>query len=174
MRDTQHSGDHWQLRELFLDPVPPRAQRDWIEVATFDYPLQWDRALQQFEGYQDATVILPVINVDSRLKQISPGKVDFDFQQSLSLQLPRIKSLDFLNDAASELNAPLNSFSNAVQSVLGTAFNGLGLNELQKLLTENSQAFFQPVLAPALQTIVNQILMDVTNTAKFPGVHPGQ
>ena len=63
----------------------PRAQRDWIEVATFDYPLQWNPALREFAGFEDAPVDLPIINVNSRLKEISPGKVDFDFDQDVTL-----------------------------------------------------------------------------------------
>src|ERR1035441_3199239 len=53
----------------------PRAQRDWIQVATFDYPLKWDNVFHSFAGFQDAKVELPVIDVNSRLKELAPGKV---------------------------------------------------------------------------------------------------
>ncbi len=61
----------------------PRAQRNWIDVAQFDYySLQWDGVLRQFEGFTDGKVNLPVIQVNSRLKQITPGIVDFDFPRT--------------------------------------------------------------------------------------------
>jgi hypothetical protein len=134
-----------------------RAQRDWIEVAVFDYPLQWNPALREFTGFQDAPVQLPIINVNSRLKEISPGIVDFDFDQDVSLQLPAIKSLDFLNDAVNEITGPLTSVSNAVRSAINTAFTTTGFNELQQTLREDPTTFFQPVLANAFAPVVDQL-----------------
>ena len=140
----------------------PRAQRDWIEVATFDYPLEYNNVLHNFEGFQDAKVILPVIDVNSRLKELAPGKVDFDFAQDLSLQLPQIKVLDFVNDALNGNIGPLLSISNAVRSALGQTFDATGLNELSQTLREDAQTFFNPVLDSAL---------DMTVTAANPAMN---
>ncbi len=93
----------------------PVAQRDWIDVAFFDYPLQWNPALREFAGFEDVPVDLPIIDVNSRLQEISPGKVNFDFDQDVTLQFPCIKSLDLLNDAIGEIDGPLSSVSNAVR-----------------------------------------------------------
>lgn len=137
----------------------PRAQRDWIEVAKFDYPLEWNTSLHKFAGFQDAKVILPVIDVNSRLKELSPGKIDFDFAQDISLQLPRLKVLDFANDAINELNGPLNTVSNALRQELGLALNASGLaggfRGLQRLLRENAEDFFRPVLQATLDPAVD-------------------
>jgi hypothetical protein len=143
----------------------PRAQRDWIEVATFDYPLQWNPALREFAGFEDVPVDLPIIAVNSRLKEISPGKVDFDFAQDVSLQLPSIKSLDFLNDAVNEIDGPLTSVSNAVRGAINTAFDTAGFNELQQTLREDPTTFFQPVLGSALSPVVDQLY---TKLSGFP------
>ena len=147
----------------------PRAQRDWIEVATFDYPLQWNPVLREFAGFQDASVDLPIIVVNSRLKEISPGKVDFDFHQDVTLQLPCIKSLDFLNDAINEVDGPLTSVSNAVRGAIGAAFDTLGFNELQQTLREDPTSFFQPVLGGAFSPVVDQIY---SGLAAFPQTNP--
>ena len=139
----------------------PRAQRNWIDVALFDYPLTWNPVLRQFSSFVDSPVVLPVIDVDSRLKELTPGKVDLDFAQDLNLQLPRIKVLDFANDALNELNGPLNSVSNAIRAQLGSALNTAGLTSgfrsLQNALRENSEGFFRPVLEPALDPVVNSL-----------------
>ena len=131
-----------------------RAQRNWIDVAIFDYPLAWNAVLRQFSGFTTAKVILPVIDVDSELKQISPGKVDLDFAQDIKLQLPRIKVLDFANDALNEINGPINSVSDAIHSKLGAGFNTSGLTSgfrsLQDLMRENAEGFFRPVVESAL------------------------
>ncbi len=141
----------------------PRAQRNWIEVAVFDYPLQWNPALREFAGFQDAPVDLPIINVNSRLKEISPGKVDFDFDQDVTLQLPCIKALDFLNDAINEVDGPLTSVSNAVRSAIGVAFDTAGFNELQQVLREDATSFFQPILNSAFSPAVDQIFSGISS-----------
>jgi hypothetical protein len=134
-----------------------RAQRNWIQVAVFDYPLQWNAALREFAGFQDAVVDLPIIDVNSRLKEISPGKVDFDFDQDVTLQLPCIKSLDILNDAVNEIDGPLTSVSNAVRSAIGAAFSTAGFNELQHTLREDPTSLFQPVLNSAFSPVVDEL-----------------
>jgi hypothetical protein len=143
----------------------PRAQRDWIEVATFDYPLQWNAVLREFAGFQDATVILPVIDVNSRLKEISPGKVDLDFAQDVTLQLPQIKVLDFLNDIVNEVDGPFVSVSNAVYGALTATFDTIGLNELQQVLREDAQSFFAPALDTALAPVATNLFNQL---AAFP------
>jgi hypothetical protein len=141
----------------------PVAQRNWIQVAIFDYPLQWNPALREFAGFEDGSVELPVINVSSRLKEITPGKVDFDFAQDVSLQLPRVKALDFLNDAIGELSGPLLSVSNAVQSALNTNFDTVGLNELQGALREDPTTLFQPILSSAFSNVVDQLYSQLSS-----------
>src|SRR3954451_12762411 len=137
------------------------AQQNWTHVAGFAYPLTWNAVLRQFSGFSVAKVILPVIDVDSRLKQISPGKVDLDFAQDINLQLPRIKVLDFANDALNEINAPLNSVSSAIQSELGGAFNTSGLTSgfrsLQNVMRENAEGLFRPALASVFTDASNNV-----------------
>jgi hypothetical protein len=136
----------------------PRAQRDWIEVAVFDYPLSWDDTLHKLQGFQTAKVILPVIDVDSRLKELAPGKVDFDFAQDISLQLPRIKVLDFVNDALNGNIGPMVTVSNAIRQELGAALNVTGINELSQTLREDAQGFFDSALGGVLDPLLDPLV----------------
>ena len=139
----------------------PRAQRDWIQVATFDYPLKWDNVFHSFAGFQDAKVELPVIDVNSRLKELAPGKVDFDFAQDVSLQLPRIKVLDFVNDALNGNIGPLLSVSNAIRHTLGEALDATGINNLSHALREDAQSFFNPILSATIDPAVSNIFPQI-------------
>lgn len=147
-------------KSLVLD-FHPRAQRNWIEVALFDYPLVWDPTLRQFASFEDSTVILPIINVDSRLKELSPGKVDLDFAQDLELKLPRIKLLDLANDALNEINGPLNSLSNVIRSAFTDLTDATGLTRgfrsMQRTLRDQVDGFFRPVLEGALEPVVTRL-----------------
>jgi hypothetical protein len=135
----------------------PRAQRDWLEVAKFDYPLVFDNVLHRFKGFQDAPVQLPIVDVNSRLKELAPGKVDFDFAQDLTVQLPRVKVLDFVNDALNGNIGPLVSVSNAIRSSLNQTLDVTGINNLSKMLREDAQDFFNPILAPVIDPVVSGI-----------------
>jgi hypothetical protein len=139
----------------------PRAQKDGIEVAKFDYPLTWNKGLRQFASFEDSTVILPVINVSSRMKTLTPGKADIDFHQDLELKLPRIKGLDFANDALDEINAVGDSFSNALRQALGDAIDSTGLTRglrsLQSTLRDQMDGFFRPILGPTLDPVVDRM-----------------
>ena len=147
LTDYQRSGPQYR----------PRAQRDWIQVATFDYPLKWDNVLHSFAGFQEATVKLPIIDVNSRLKELAPGKVDFDFAQDITLQLPRIKVLDFINDALNGNIGPLLTVSNAIRQELGQALDAAGVNELSHALREDAQSFFNPILSATIDPIVSNV-----------------
>lgn len=164
--DANHDGkpagvSFGEYRNSPDDNFRPRAQQNWIDVAFFDYPLVWNPLLREFKGFAAAPVVLPVIDVDSDLKQLTPGKVDFDFAQDITVQLPRIKVLDFANDAYNEINAPLHSVSNAIRAALGSAldFSGLtsGFRSLQTVLRENAEGFFRPVLEPALDPVAENL-----------------
>jgi hypothetical protein len=135
----------------------PRAQRDWIEVAKFDYALQWNPVLREFSSSEDAKVILPVIDVNSRLKALTPGKVDLDFAQDLKLELPRLKLLDLANDALDEINLPLNSLSQAVQTGLSTTLDIGGFRSLQRVLRDQMDDLLRPVVGAALLTPVDHL-----------------
>gem|GEM_PF-2133992 len=158
----QTGGLRWQdYRNSGSVTYRPRAQRDWIEVAKFDYPLQFDSLLSRFEGFEPAKVVLPVIDVNSSLKQLSPGKVDFDFAQDLSFGLPALKVLDFVSDALDELSGPLSSVSNAIRSSLSNSVSTIGLTSgfqsLQNTLREDASGFFRPLLDQPLTPIAASI-----------------
>ncbi len=147
----------------------PRAERNWIDVAKFDYPLQFSSVLHSFSGFQDAKVELPILDVNSRLQELAPGKVDFDFAQDLSLQLPQIKELDFVNDALNGNIGPLLSVSNAIRSQLNEALDVTGINGLSQALSEDAQGFFNPILNAAIDPIVSNIYPQL---AAIPQTNP--
>ena len=164
--DNTHRGFPFGIsvtdyRDSNTEKYHPRAQKNWIEVAKFDYPLSWNKGLRQFSSFEDSKVILPVIDVSSRLKQLTPGKADIDFSQDLELKLPRIKALDFVNDAFNEISGPITSLSNAVRQALGSAVDSTGLTRglhgLQHALRDQMDQFFRPIVVPALDPVVDRM-----------------
>ncbi len=147
----------------------PRAQQEWIEVATFDYPLVWNDELHSFSGFAPAKVILPVIDVNSDLKELDPGKADLDFAQDINLQLPRLKVLDLVNDSLDGSSGPLQTVSNVVAQALGDVFDVTGLNSLQHALSADSRQFLDPIIQQALSPLLDPVSgILFTNIASLP------
>ena len=147
-----------------------RAQRNWKNLAFFDYPISWDPVLRQFQGLNTGTLSLPILDVGSNLKLLTAGKVDFDFNQDLNLGLPHIKQLDFINDS---IDGPFNSISNAILQELHNASDASGLTKgfrsLEGALNQDLQGFFSPILDVAFNNLANNL---VTNFAKFQTTDP--
>jgi hypothetical protein len=144
-----------------------RAQQNWIDVALFDYPLKWDPFLHTFSGADAAPVTLPVIDVDSDLKILTPNRLDLDFAQDLNVDLPCIKVLDLADTAVNELNAPLLSVSNALYNVLSNTFNSVGLTAgiqgLQQLTRQNADDLFRPILTTSLYPAITNLYNAYSN-----------
>jgi hypothetical protein len=152
----------------------PRAQRNWHNLVFFDYPLNYNSALHQFEGFSKAPVGLPIVDVDSNLKSLTPGKVDLDFAQDINFKLPQIKGLDFLSDTENEINAPFNTISNAVYGELKDISDKSGLSSgfisLQRILSQNAKDFFDAILQTPFDSVASNVvatlaLKQTTNVA---------
>ena len=137
----------------------PRAQRLWKNLAFFDYPLAWNPLFRRFEGFNSGTLSLPILDVGSKLKQLSASKVDLDFNQDLNLALPHIKQLDFINET---VDGPFNTISNAIfEQLHGVAdATGItkGLQSLQGVLGPDPSGFFGPILDGALGNVSSNLV----------------
>jgi uncharacterized membrane protein len=160
LRDYRKSPDNTHYRA--------RAQRDWLDVAHFDYPLDWNPLLESLEGAQDAKVGLPVVDVSSHLTELSPGKIDLDFAQDMTFQLnlPRIKLPDIQSEIGNGVETPLFAVSNALYRALSKEFDAVGINELQRALQEDATGFFTPLLTSALSQagILDKIFTDIAGS----------
>jgi hypothetical protein len=148
----------------------PRAACNWHNLVFFDYPVNYNTALRDFEGFVTAPVTLPIVDVDSQLHSLTPSKVDLDFAQDINFALPNIKGLDFLTDTENEINGPFNTISNAVYGELKDISDKSGLSagfmSLQKILSQNAQGFFGSILdtafAPVAASIANTLALNQT------------
>jgi len=136
------------------DQFHPRAQKTWLGTVQFDYPLVWQPDFNSFVGFAPSPVILPVIDVNSTLKELSTGKVDFDFAQDLSLDLPKIKVLDLRNFVQGQVDGALADVESSIQTrvgglvqgAVGQVLNRAGLSGLQDLLNQDPTSFLKPLL----------------------------
>ncbi len=169
--DPSHRGfpgaDANSYRDSQTVDYHPRAQREWLEIVRFDYPLAWNKTTHRFASFEDSTVVLPVLDVSSRLKDLTPGKIDIDFSQDINLSLPRIKLLDLANDALDEFNGPLLSVSNALREAFVDLSDASGLTKgsqsMQRVLRDAPEGLFRPILDPALDPAVNALYSDLAS-----------
>jgi hypothetical protein len=154
----------------------PRAQRAWLDIVKFDYGLVWNKATHRFASLEQSKVVLPVIDVISRLKDLTPGKIDIEFAQDINVGIPSLKLLDLANDGFDELNGPLLSVSNAVYQNLSVQAASLtkGFNSMQRVLRDQTEGFFRPAMDPVLTGVATTLYPLLTNALAVQADFLGQ
>lgn len=140
-----------------LEGYRPRARQNWLEAAVFDYPLRWDPVLRQFSSFAPHKVILPVLDVDSRLKELTPTTIDLDFAQDLELNLPRIEVMNVLQDGLDKVTSPVRSLQTVISNELKAVLPLQAFRGLQRFLKDTAEDTFRPMLEPALTPVVDNL-----------------
>jgi hypothetical protein len=135
-----------------------RAQRLWLKVVQFDYPLLWDAPARSFRSAKDVRNELLVLDVEHQLKYLSPKLADITF----GAQYDGIPQISLANMAYDQLGG----LQNAVQGVIGDTLNQ-GMNKLTETLSVQAVELFDPafeaVLRPRLLQMVQALRTDYTN-----------
>src|SRR4029453_15278496 len=92
-----------------------RAQRLWLDVVPFDYPLLWDKPARTFRSVKDVHTDVMVLNVEHKLKYLRPQIADITF----GAQYDGIPQLSLANIAYDQLGG----LQDAVQGVIGSALD---------------------------------------------------
>lgn len=150
-------------RNSATEDYHPRAQKEWIEVASFDYPLSWDPALREFHSSQDAPTDLMIVDVKGRVKRLTPGVVDIVFQDDFSLSLPALKVPNLTSPLEEAADAPFLSLSNALRKTIVGALDAThirqGMLSIRKALNDRADDLIRPLLSlsPGLNPAIDDL-----------------
>jgi hypothetical protein len=135
-----------------------RAQRLWLKVVQFDYPLLWDAPTRSFRSAKDVHNELLVLDVEHKLKYLSPKLADITF----GVQYDGLPQISLANMAYDQLGG----LQNAVQGVIGDTLNQ-GMNKLTETLSVQAVSLFDPafeaVLRPRMLQMVQGLRQNYTN-----------
>lgn len=129
-----------------------RAERLWLDVVQFDYPLLWDKPARSFRSAKDVHNDLFVLTVEHKLKYLSPKLADITF----GAQYDGIPQISLANMAYDQLGG----LQSAVQGVIGDTLDQ-GMNALTETLSAQAYELFDPAFETILRPRVQQMVVSL-------------
>jgi len=137
----------------------PRAQRVWLNVVNFDYPLSWNYSLRSFKSWQPVTNDLLVITVQHSIKYMDPRNAEVDFGAQYS-GLPTISIANLAFNAIDQglgvSDAITKAASKPIEDVLSS-----GLDKMDQLLDSQMKSMmdgvFDHTVDPVIDNFYNQL-----------------
>jgi hypothetical protein len=149
-RDNQNSEDYH-----------PRAQRLWLGVVEFDYPMSWNFTLRQFKSWHEVTNKLLVINVQHQVKYMDAKQCEIDFGAQYD-GLPQISianlAFNALDEATGVGQAIAKAAAQPVEDVLSA-----GLDEMNQLLDTQMKRLMDGVFDRTVDPIISNFYNQLSN-----------
>lgn len=130
----------------------PHARKNWLGLIDFDYPMEWNRALRQFEMKPgaDSPQNLKIAQAKSRVRSLTPSTADLKFKADLGIDLPSLNTNQLLGEA-------LEGVGGGLLSALSGAVPGFGsviseLEEFEQCLADTPERL---VRQPLIQAVAN-------------------
>ncbi len=145
-----------------------RAQRTWIEVVKFDYPLKWSSSTRAFQSFVPVKNDLLVLNVEHQIKYLSALNAELKFGAQFEL-IPQANLANLAFDQLGGLEKKLEGIISAQVVNTGMkAINELLDAQLHNLLDKALQATVDPVI----DNLYNQLESNYDHALKKFNVPP--
>ncbi len=128
-----------------------RAQKTWIEVVHFDYPLKWSSSTRAFQSFEPVKNDLLVLTVEHQVKYLSAVNAELKFGAQFEL----VPQANLANLAFDQLGGLEKQLDGVIQANVMNA----GMNALNELL----DAQLHNLLDKALQATVDPIIANLYN-----------
>lgn len=127
-----------------------RAQKCWLDVVDFDFPLKWDATSRRFSSVRKTESDLLIFDIHSELKVLSGSGAEIGFGAELQ-QLPQFNlqrmGIDQLDGI---LGGQFEKFSNALADASAQALNATGITRavqsLDDIITDRVDKVFEAAL----------------------------
>ena len=169
--------DHWAFpsdmnvtdyRNPGTDAFNPRAQKRWLGVVDFDFPLVWEPVQRRFHSNSQVDKLVVLGSVDRQVKSLSPSTAEITF--GAQLEIPRLNAATLAAAAKEQLSATV---ANALQQALGgplTAQLTNGMQQLDGLLTERLTSALEAPLNDAVDPLA-QAVVDTLAAGQTAAAH---
>ena len=126
-----------------------RAQRLWLDIVQFDYPLYWDTAARSFRSAKEVHNEMLVLDIKHQIKYLSPEITDITF----GAEYKGMPTLNIANLAYDQLGG----LQDAVEGVIGDEIKK-GMNAFTDTLSSEARKLFKPafdeILRPQMANLV--------------------
>ena len=140
----------------------PRAQRLWLGIIDFDYPLSWDMTLRQFSSWEQVTNNMLVVSIQHQIKYMDAVHAEVDFGAQYGGDLPGISlanlALNAINAATGVEDAIIKAAEQPVEDVLSA-----GINELDQLINAQMKQLMDGVFDKTVNPVINNFYGQLSN-----------
>ncbi|MDF7807497.1 hypothetical protein P4E94_08610 [Pontiellaceae bacterium B12219] len=143
------------FRYPYTDQYRVRAQKTWLEVVNFDYPLNWSTSTKSFKSAEPVENDIVILKLEHQADYLSADHAEISFGVQYD-GLPQINIANMAFNAIDEQTGMASAVLNSVNSNLfQTIFSGLA--QFDKLLADVPEQLFEPILAQSVDPIVDQL-----------------
>jgi len=139
----------------------PRAQRLWLGIIDFDYPLTWNSSLTSFKSWQQIQDKLLIVDVQHEIKYMDGTRAEIDFGAQYD-GLPQISianlAFNAIDEATGVGKALVESATQPVKDVLSA-----GLDEMDKLINTEMSKLMDGVFDRTVDPIIDQFYLQISN-----------
>ncbi len=151
-----------QYRNNATQQYHPRAQRLWLDVVDFDYPLAWSDNLRTFKSLFSRTNDLLVLAVQHEITYMDPVNASLDF----GIQYDGLPKISLANMAFNIVDGQL-GVAKALANAAGDEVRGVllqGSEQLNRMLASTLEDFmeeiFKRTLDPTVDAVYNRMLAE--------------
>ncbi len=139
----------------------PRAQRVWLGVVNFDYPLSWNYSLRSFKSWKEIEDKLLVVDIKHQIKYMDAHHAEIDFgAQYEGLPTISIANLAFnaIDDGLGVSDAITKAASKPIEDVLSS-----GLDHIDQLIDTQMKRMMDGVFDHTVDPVIDQFYNQLHN-----------
>ena len=137
----------------------PRAQRLWLGLIEFDYPLTWNDTLHTFKSYQEITKDLFVLTLQHHVTYLDPKQATLDFGAQYE-GLPKISVANLAFNAIDEATGVAHAIVTAAEEPVEKALMS-GLDEMDQMLDTQMKRLFDGVFDRTVDPIIHSFYVQL-------------
>ncbi len=150
-----------------------RAQRNWLGVVDFDYPLKWSTTTRAFTIFKPVENKLLVVTVEHQAKYLSAKNAELKF----GIEYEGLPKINLANMVFNELGGVQDAFTGAVLAPARDALDA-GMERFNEMLQDQMHVFydqaFDTLLDPVFDALYEQLkAIYQANGNSFPAGEPG-
>lgn len=143
------------FRNPSTDTHRARAQRTWLEVVDFDYPLAWSSATKSFKSPEAITGDIVILQVEHQTDYLSAYNAELSF----GIQYDGLPQINLANMAFNIIDEQTGMASAVLSSVNSNIFQTIfqGLDRFDDLLADIPEELFEPILVENVDPIIDDL-----------------
>lgn len=158
-----YGAEHDLVSELYR----PRAQQEWLDIISFDYPVEWSNLAFNFTGLAPITKDVVVVNTQHELVYMDSENAEITFGVRYE-GLPEISVTNFVFNAVDDATGVSSAFAQAAgDKVFGALENGV--DEFADALSDKAEDLLGTALDAVMTPVLNGMIGELKTTINTPG-----